>query len=129
MAAMNIEINAKVITDTISNAFHTYDTSVGANSRGSDLISKKSGQTLELRRRCYARKENRFNRDANGVILILRPQNAKCRLNRTFGATTLLFFRVTEIRNTWTAALLQFKNRATLVTRSLVNSLEHARRE
>lgn len=26
-------------------------------------------------------------------------------------------------------ALLQFKNRATLVTRSLVNSLEHARRE
>jgi len=30
------------------------------------------------------------------AILILRLQNAKCYLNRTFGAATLLFFRVTE---------------------------------
>lgn len=39
------------------------------------------------------------------------------------------FFALQEPRARRRGALLQFKNRATLVTRSLVNSLEHARRE
>lgn len=50
------------------------------------------------------------------------------RIARSAPRDSLIFPR-NRIWNTWTGALLQFKNRATLVTRPLVNSLEHARRE
>lgn len=56
------------------------------------------------------RKENRhFNRDANGIILILCPQNAKCYLNRHIWCHGSLIFPRNRLWNTWTARFCNLK--------------------